>query len=243
MSTQVLAVKKEELSPAIEKALMDGDLSGLTVQERVKYYYMSCDSLGLNPLTKPFQYITMNGKLTLYTTKGCTDQLRQIHKISTAIKETKIVGDIFLVIASSTAKDGRFDESTGAVNIKGLYGDNLANAYLKAETKAKRRGTLSICGLNYPDESEIDSIPGAQRVTEDYKPKTIEAIEQPKPQAQTTLSYDSKNKAHGDALVCLIEERKLDEMKFEEMNSYLHGVEYNLQAIEAALKKGGFIIA
>jgi hypothetical protein len=33
---------------------------------------------------------------------------------------------------------------------------------LKAVTKAKRRVTLSICGLGFLDETEVDSIPGAK---------------------------------------------------------------------------------
>src|SRR6185312_3719783 len=35
---------------------------------------------------------------------------------------------------------------------------------MKAETKAKRRVTLSICGLGMLDETEVDSIPDARRV-------------------------------------------------------------------------------
>jgi hypothetical protein len=35
---------------------------------------------------------------------------------------------------------------------------------MKAETKAKRRATLSICGLAVLDETEVDSIAGAQAV-------------------------------------------------------------------------------
>ena len=38
----------------------------------------------------------------------------------------------------------------------------LVNAKLKAITKAKRRVTLSICGLGFLDETEIDTIPSAQ---------------------------------------------------------------------------------
>ena len=40
----------------------------------------------------------------------------------------------------------------------------LANAFLKSETKAKRRVTLSICGLGLLDESEVDSIPAEAKV-------------------------------------------------------------------------------
>jgi hypothetical protein len=36
---------------------------------------------------------------------------------------------------------------------------------MKAETKAKRRATLDICGLGMPDESEIDSRPNVRDIT------------------------------------------------------------------------------
>jgi hypothetical protein len=54
--------------------------------------------------------------------------------------------------------DGRIDEATGAVTISGLKGEALANAMMKAETKAKRRVTLSMSGLNMLDESEVKDI-------------------------------------------------------------------------------------
>jgi hypothetical protein len=60
--------------------------------------------------------------------------------------------------------DGRTDEATGAVSLAGLSGTNLANSLMRAETKAKRRVTLSICGLGWLDESEVDSVPVARPV-------------------------------------------------------------------------------
>ena len=48
--------------------------------------------------------------------------------------------------------------STGAVPIAGLKGEEFANALMKAETKAKRRATLSICGLGVLDETEVETI-------------------------------------------------------------------------------------
>ena len=57
-------------SPAdIEKVIIGGDLSKLSPQERTSYYMSVCESLILNPLTKPFEYINLNGKLTLYATR------------------------------------------------------------------------------------------------------------------------------------------------------------------------------
>ena len=237
MSTQALSTiprQSEKFPEAIEKALMDGDLKSLSTEERVKYYYSVCDSLGLNPLTRPFKYIVLNGKLTLYAAKDCTEQLRNNHKISTAIKETKMIGDVFLVIASCTTKDGRFDESTGAVYIKGLTGDALANAYMKAETKAKRRGTLSICGLSFPDESELDSIKGVVHVSEDYTPPPSEpkSIVAPK-----EILYDPSNVQMQEALQKFFDSKGVDPTWFNELSQALKGRPYKIAEFELFLKE------
>jgi len=50
----------------VEDALLDGDLSNLTPQQRRDYYEKVCESVGLNPRTKPFEYIRLNGQHTLY---------------------------------------------------------------------------------------------------------------------------------------------------------------------------------
>lgn len=66
---------------AIERVLVEGDLSPLSTDERARYYKAVCDSVGLNPLTKPFAYIKLNGKLVLYALRDATDQLRKIHNV------------------------------------------------------------------------------------------------------------------------------------------------------------------
>lgn len=148
----------------MNSALIDGDLSKLSPSEKLNHYISVCNSLGLNPLTKPFAYIELNRKLVLYATRDCTDQLRANRKISMTISDRAVIDDIYVVTAKAKTIDGLEDESTGAVNIAGLKGEQKANAFMKAETKAKRRLTLSICGLGFTDESEIESIQGAKIV-------------------------------------------------------------------------------
>ena len=65
---------------------------------------------------------------------------------------------LYVVTATGVDARGRSDAATGAVSIRGLQGEALANALMKAETKAKRRLTLSICGLGMLDETEVDSV-------------------------------------------------------------------------------------
>src|ERR1051325_235852 len=115
----------------------------MSAQERGQYYGKGCGNGWLNPLTKPFEYITLNGKLTLYALRACTDQLRSIHNVSVeSLVESERDG-VFIVTAKVKNGEGRSDMAKGAVNIKGLSGEALANALMKTETKAKRRATQS----------------------------------------------------------------------------------------------------
>lgn len=166
-------VKKNEISKH-ELALIKNDLSQLSQEERLFLYNDTCKSLGLNPLTQPFGFIEFRGgKLSLYAKKDCTDQLRKLHNVSIEIISKETVNDIFMVVAKAIDKNNKFDEDMGAVPIKGLFGDQLANAMMKAITKAKRRVTLSICGLGILDESEIETIKDAKIVNIDNEIKTI----------------------------------------------------------------------
>ncbi|MCE3203445.1 hypothetical protein [Paenibacillus sonchi] len=162
----------------MEKVVVQGNLAALKPQERLEYYSKICESLGLNPLTRPFEYLNLDGKLVLYAKRDATDQLRKIHAISIAITNRERIGDVYCVTAKAVTSDGRTDESIGAVSlikeekiydelrgrkvptgkIVPLNPDEFAIAIMKAETKAKRRVTLSIAGLGMMDESELDVI-------------------------------------------------------------------------------------
>jgi len=151
----------------LEDVLASGDLSKLTPEQRVAYYFRVCETLRLNPYTRPFDYITLNGKRVLYAKRDATDQLRQIRNITLTVTDKRIEDDLYIVTVRATDGRSRSDEDFGAVSIAGLKGEARANAILKAITKAKRRVTLSICGMGMSDESEVVTIPGA--VTEDLE--------------------------------------------------------------------------
>ncbi len=158
MSSTALATVGTVDPLAVEATVIQGDLAKLRPDERVAYYRSVCDSLGLNPLTQPFEYLNLNGKLRLYARRDCTDQLRKIHNISVVIVARDRSEDMYVVTARASNPAGRTDESIGAVPLTGLKGENLANALMKAETKAKRRVTLAICGLAMLDESELEGV-------------------------------------------------------------------------------------
>lgn len=165
MTAELSLVKPAEQATdltAIERVVVTGDLSKLTPDERWSYYRGVCQSVGLNPFTKPFEYITLSGKLTLYATKGAADQLRRRYGVSIGKPEVQINDGLCMVSVIATDTSGRTDSELGIVPIENLRGDAKANAILKAITKAKRRVTLSMCGLGMLDETEAETIPGAR---------------------------------------------------------------------------------
>lgn len=181
----------------MEQVLIRGDLAGLTHQERARYYTRVCDSLGLNPLTRPFDYITLNGKLQLYALKGATDQLRQLRAISVKIVSQTEANGMFTVHVRVRDMLGREDEDIGVVTLPKGEGDARANAIMKAITKAKRRATLSLCGLGMLDETEIETIPERAKRPYPARPRTIMpapklALERP------SLAEDMNDELPGD---------------------------------------------
>src|SRR5215831_17780606 len=165
-------VRAPSIAENIEKVLIAGDLTPLSPEQRLEYYRAVCKSLGLNPLTRPFDYIAFKetenspAKLVLYAKRDAGDQLRKLHGV--AVLSCKHSIDEQYATAEVMVQDrtGRTDTGLGMVSLLKykdgkwikMNGRELANARMKAETKAKRRATLSICGLGILDETELDTM-------------------------------------------------------------------------------------
>lgn len=156
----------EMSAETIERVLIYNDLSKLTSEQRMNYYRAVCQSLGLNYLTRPFEFIVMKDKLTLYAKKDAADQLRKIHGVDIDNVDIQHLPDCILVKAFGHTASGRKDVEIGVVMHTDMQG-NKANVLMKAVTKAKRRLTLSLCGLGWLDETEIETIPDAKVVRVD----------------------------------------------------------------------------
>lgn len=163
----------EELRKAVIFSLSKaGDLSCLSDDERAAHYNSLAKDLGINPLTKPFDYLRLNGKLVLYVNKGGTDQLAARHNITRTLIDGPVeivVGGTKMVkaVCEATLPNGRREVSVATVPMT----DPL-NVYMRAETKAKRRGTLSILGLGMLDETEVRDIAASEKAE---VPEVLEA--------------------------------------------------------------------
>lgn len=169
--------------------ITSGDMGGLDSEKKIAYYKSRCEAAGLDPRTAPFQFIRLQGKETLYATKGATDQLTKVHKISVEVLDQKTEGDIRVVMVRAKAADGRQTDEMGAVPVSGLKGADLANAYMKAITKAKRRAVLSLCGLGMMDETELEAVPNVVpapvvRMPEPISPAEPELVEPLPPETE-----------------------------------------------------------
>lgn len=155
------------------KLVGGGDTALLAPESKLQYYRARCEAAGLDPRTAPFQFIRLQGKEVLYATKGATDQLAAAHKIRVEVLSQETDSDVRIVMVRAEAADGRKTDEMGAVPVAGLKGADLANAYMKAITKAKRRAILSICGLGMMDETELETVSGLAPVSEATQPAAL----------------------------------------------------------------------
>jgi hypothetical protein len=116
-----------------------------------------CTGLGLNWETSPFIYVKPADKLILYATKDCAAQLRRRDGISIEVTGRSFMPEqgIYCVEVKATNAQGRSETAIGSVGVMGMKHETLAGQMMRAETKAKRRVTLSLCGLGLDGEDDI----------------------------------------------------------------------------------------
>lgn len=196
----------------IEKLLITGDLNSLNEEERGLYYRKRCEDLGLDPLSRPFDYLSVPNpirgqpnRLLLYANKNCFEQIRKNRSISVSVTKIEEISGILTVHATAKEPifdnvidpltgeilgrkilDYRSDDDIGAVVVNNLAPLDKVNACMKATTKAKRRATLSLCGLGMLDETETETIKGAVKITQEDTKRLSEKLEPEKVLSLTT---------------------------------------------------------
>ena len=191
----------------IESLVARGDVSGLAPAERARYYVQLCQSLGLSAAAQPLAYLKLNGKEVLYATRGATDQLAAIHKLNREIIEGPKVIDLagtklVYAVCRATHPNGRVETATATVPLV-----DPMNVLMKAETKAKRRATLSILGLGILDECELETIPAHARETPRGALGGGEAQPGAEPEPLRLVGVEAPGRSLVDDLVAELESR------------------------------------
>ena len=195
-----LAEREQAGAVALDDVLGTGDLARLSNVQRVGHYLRVCRSLGLNPLSRPLDWIVFKDpdggeKLTLYANQSCAAQLRRQHHIRVEVVRREVVGELFVCEVKASTPDGREDFASKYVPLTNRYGrltgQHLGNAMMRAETGAKRRVTLSMVGLSEPP----DDLPAWRRVIIDG---TGRLIEQPTQEQAYLAEHPAAAKAIGE---------------------------------------------
>lgn len=151
-----------DLDQSILRAIANDDLGGLSEPQRYAYYAHECERMGIDPAAAPLVWANMSGKLRLYAKRTAGDMLAAKHGISTQLTAGPDVRDkVIYCQVRATMPDGRSCEDVGTV-----AASDPVNGYMKAVTKATRRAVLRLAGWGGLDESELETIPGAQAHSE-----------------------------------------------------------------------------
>lgn len=171
----------------IEQVLVTGDLASLKPAERVLYYKSLCQSMGLNPLAKPFEFLLLKKPgeetptLTLYATASLADQLRARHGVSVRVVSKHTEDGVYYTEVEGSLPNGRTEIEIAGVPVvredgewkttqngkrywagngvwKPLSPLDTANARMKCFTKAKRRVTLRLISMGF-DLFDGDALP------------------------------------------------------------------------------------
>ncbi len=182
----VIRSAEPPLSDAVVLAMAAQNLASLSPAQQVEAIRAICAAINVPAALSPIMLLPTDDRLVPYVTAAGTNNVRDRRGISIVIGDRRELDGIYFVTARATTPDGRTDESTGAVPLVKQDGEwkttdsgkkyfspngkflplapaDRANAIMKAETKAKRRVTLSIAGIGFMDESEIDQVRGAGR--------------------------------------------------------------------------------
>ena len=183
VDVQTLEVWQKDV---LHRLLIEKDASGLNRDQLFWFNQWLCERYGLDPWGVPVKYLPQTTwdavkrqrvhKLVPYFGKECAEQLRCKRGVSITDLEVIPPPDptLYLVKAHAKLPDCREDTATGCVSLVksewdreakrystpvSLQGEELSNAIMKCETKAKNRVTFSILGMGYfMDQTEAESL-------------------------------------------------------------------------------------
>lgn len=141
-----------------QRAAMTGNLKALNNDERWQYYLAMCAHLDLDPVSRPFDWIEQEGRLTLYPNANCASQLADKMGLSFPEFQDNVIGEVYIFRVKAVA-EGRECWATGAVPM-GKSPEQISRAIKKAETQAKRRAALSMGGLALTESDEMQEVGG-----------------------------------------------------------------------------------
>lgn len=141
------AISMNQQHASVLDLLARGNLNGLTDEQILQVYIARCDAMGVDARTQPFDVLNLRGTKILYPNARLADQLIGQRGLSVNVVNEETTPDGMYRVRVAVTDGSRTVNALAALNVKGLSGEALGNAWMKCETKAVRRGVLRFCGL------------------------------------------------------------------------------------------------
>lgn len=199
----------------VSSIILRGDLSGLSEAQLTEYMVYRSRASGLDPACQPFIVLPgQDGKKQLYATKEAAAQLNQNRELSPEVSKEEWLLDNTVYKVTYKVKEGvRTTEDCGAValvvyqkgtqNRPGEYVKmspaGVADAIMKAHTKAKRRAILSHCGIGTNDKEDAPLVVVDQGDGEEIKPATATIKDRPKAEKPKDKEQPEEKKGEGES--------------------------------------------
>ncbi len=133
----------------VKVAALGGNLKSLTAEQKAEYIAAITKNAGLSD-SSLFKIIEFDGREVLYADKGVAEMLRSTRGLSFTEPNIVLNGALMLITIGIT--DGKRTEyDLGSISIDET---NRNHAAMVCMTKAKRRATLSFCGLGMIDNEK-----------------------------------------------------------------------------------------
>jgi hypothetical protein len=198
MTTEALVTMDN--TPAISEYFRSGNVAQLNDKEKDIVLAKLCGRYGLDPILRPFDLLNLGGKAVFYMNASALNQLAAQKDLSRRITELKIDEEKMVakcVCEVSAPASGRTESATAWLSIGGykrldpkapptrvlFEGEDLCNALMKVEAKAKRRATMAFFGTpDYDPEARdtpaqvVIEQPTQQKTKEDIKAIATEVI-------------------------------------------------------------------
>ena len=147
--------KLMEKDVVLDKGIQDvltkdaGRCDRLNEEQRADYINYLCGKIGIDPTFRPVDLIKTKNGIKPYLNKGASELIRDIRKISIDDMQIKDVNGMWVATCRVRNAEGRCDTDIGVCLKDGTSASpmNQNDSLMKAVTKAKRRATLSMCGL------------------------------------------------------------------------------------------------
>lgn len=136
------------------------DIDSLNESQRQEYVRNICKHLGVPAELNLVMLTYMDSsdgprRLVAYAKRGAAEIIRDNRQISVTDLKHELIGGSIVYTVVGKDKNGRQEIATGSKYIEGLFGADLDDAIMTAQTRAVRRMTLQFPGGGVLDESEV----------------------------------------------------------------------------------------